>query len=298
MPSEVKGRGGGVLLLGAGGLLGRAFVDLLGGRVVATAGRARLRGASGKDLAVLVDESPPDLVVNCAADVDAEGAESDDSVAIAANTVLPRELALVCAERGIPLIQFSSTGCYGDWKEGPYVESDPLRPTTRHHRSKALGEEAVRAAGGEHLIARVGWLYGGSTEQPRNFVWHRLVEASRVTSMVSDGYQRGCPTNVVDVARQVMVGFDAGLRGTVNIVAQGAATRASYVAEIVGAAGLPCVVHAGPAYPRKAAVSPNETACNARLSERGVDIMPQWQEGVRAYVGELMRSPAGLALRG
>lgn len=285
-----------MLVLGAGGLLGSAFGDVLA-RMVG-AGRDRLYGASECELATLLAESSPALVINCAADVDAEGAEIDDTIAMAANVELPRRLARVCADRGVLLVQFSSTGCYGDWKETPYHEHDPLRPTTRHHRTKMLGEEAVRAAGGNHLIARTGWLYGGSPDRPRNFVWQRLVEASSVTTMMSDGQQRGCPTWTRDVARQVVAALNAGMRGTVNVVSQGVATRAAYVAEVVAAADFPCKVLAGPAFRRRAPVSPNEGAVNARLAAHDVDIMPRWQDGVRAYVAELMCSPAGASLKG
>lgn len=296
MSEAGDGGRGPLLVLGAGGLLGSAFVALGSDNGVRTAGRDRLRGADEADLERLLAEHVPELVVNCAADVDAEGAEADDTAAMAANAVLPRRLARACADRGVALIQFSSTGCYGNWKDGPFVESDPLRPTTRHHRTKALGEEGVRDAEGEHLIVRTGWLYGGEPEQPRNFVWHRLVEASLVSSMVSDGHQRGCPTGVADTARQVLAAFDAGLRGTINVVAHGAATRADYVARIVAAAGLPCEVRAGPAFTRRAPVSPNETALNERLLAAGVDMMPAWEEGVSTYVGQLQRSPAWLLL--
>jgi dTDP-4-dehydrorhamnose reductase len=279
-----------ILLLGAGGLLGGAFAARLAGCRVITAGRDRLQGASDADLARLFDESAPAMVINCAADVDAEGAELDDRAAMAANATLPRQLARECTLRGAELIQFSSTGCYGDWQYAPYRESDPLRPTTRHHRTKALGEDAVRAAGPAHLIARVGWLYGGAADRPRNFVWRRIEEARGTERLLADGWQRGCPTRVDDVVTQVLHAWDAGLRGTVNIVAHGSATRADYVAAIVAAAELPCTVVAGPAFRRRAPVSGNETAVNARLAEAGLDVMPDWEEALRRYVSELMRA--------
>lgn len=282
-----------ILLLGAGGLLGGAFAALLSSRPLATAGRGRLIGTCDDDIGRLLDESAPALVINCAADVDAEGAERDDTVAIAANATLPGQLARACAARGTGLIQFSSTGCYGDWQDAPYRESDPLRPTTRHHRSKALGEEAVRAAGPAHLIVRTGWLYGGEAGRPRNFVWRRIEEARGTDVLVADGWQRGCPTLVDDVARQVLLAWDAGLRGTANVVAQGAATRADYVAAIVAAAGLPCRVEAGPAFTRLAPVSSNETAVNAALAAAGLDTMPGWEDAVRGYVANLTPSHPG-----
>jgi len=177
------------------------------------------------------------------------------------------------------------------------VESDPLRPTTRHHHSKAAGERAIRDSGCNYLIARTGWLFGGAPEQPRNFVWRRLEEACARPDIVADGHQRGCPTWVADVARQIVETRKTGLGGIVNLVAHGSATRADYIARIVAAAHLPCKVLPGPAFRRRAPVSANETALNCRLAEHDVDIMPTWEEGVDAYVHELARSPAWALLR-
>lgn len=282
------------LICGAGGLLGSAMAMRFEGP---TAGRADLEDANPEAIARLIDGAAPTMVINCAADTDAEKAEGDDASAIAANVDLPGRLARACADRGVPMIHFSSTGCYGDWKDGPYREDDPLRPTTRHHQTKAAGEDAVRDSGVDHLIVRTGWLYGGLPAAKRNFVWNRLLEARRATHMVSDAHQRGCPTWVADVADQLAIALDAGLRGTINLVAHGAATRADYVERIVTAADLPCRVEHGPAFPRRAPVSANETACNARLATVGLDAMRPWQQGIDAYVGILLRSKAWAALK-
>src|SRR5690606_35869540 len=115
-------------------------------------------------------------------------------------------------------------------------------------------------------------------------------EAHGTDRLMADGHQRGCPTSVRDVAAQVLHAWDNGLRGTVNVVSHGAATRADYVSEIVRAAELPCTVIAGPAFPRLAPVSRNETAVNARLAGAGLAIMPAWTSGVQRYVEELIRA--------
>ncbi|MES2862407.1 MAG: sugar nucleotide-binding protein [Pseudomonadota bacterium] len=279
-----------VLILGAGGLLGGAFTTAYRNGAVSTAGRGTLTGATQTDLYALISACSPALVINCAADVDAEGAERDDTIALAANVELPANLARACHDAGVGLVQFSSTGCYGAWKETPYNDDDPLSPTTRHHRSKAMGEDAVRAAGGEHLIVRTGWLFGGAPGRPRNFVWQRMIEADRSARLVCDGVQRGCPTNVEDVASQVIKAWSAGVRGTVNAVARGVATRADYVSRIVEAAQIDCRVESGPAFQRLAPVSPNETASNARLEALGVANMPDWRDGIDRYVGALVNS--------
>ncbi len=279
-----------VLLTGAGGVLGSAFAQALAGDDLATAGRDALDVRRAAAIQRLVAESGAEVVVNCAGHTDAEAAETEPNTAFAANSVLPGLLGAACRRAGALLVHFSSTGCYGDWKSEPYTEEDPVRPTTTHHRSKISGEAAVRDSGCEHLILRTGWLYGG-TQQPKNFVWRRLLEARGTAHMTSDASQRGNPTFAGDVARQALSMVDAQLRGTFNVVGQGGASRFEYVAEIVRISALPCSVSPGPAFKRLAPVSPNETALNYRLSLLGLDAMPPWTESLAGYVEWLTASP-------
>jgi dTDP-4-dehydrorhamnose reductase len=263
-----------------------------------TAGRDDLEGKDFQEVRRIVEDAAPDLVINCAAHTDADAAELNPAIAAAANSALPGIIGKICFEVGAVLVQISSTGCYGAWKDTAYSEDDPLRPTTVHHKSKVAGEEAVRASGCEHLIVRTGWLFGGSTAAPRNFVWKRLIEASSGRRLLSDTSQHGCPTAVHDVARQVLVALAAGVRGTVNVVSQGSVSRFGYVERIVRAAQLPCEVLPSPAFARLAPVSPNEAAVNGRLRALGLDHMPRWEEAVDDYVGALMRSPDWKRLSG
>lgn len=285
------GRGLKVLITGAGGMLGSAVVDALSGHDVRTAGRDQLDVRRADAVAALVADARPDAVINCAAHTDVEGAEGDPDAAFAANAVLPGLLGTAARRAGATLVHLSSTGCYGDWKTEPYSEEDPVRPTTVHHRSKVSGEQAVRDSGAEHLILRTGWLYGGPPAGAKNFVWKRLLEARGSDRMTSDASQRGVPTSAPDVACQIAALLEAPVRGTFNLVAQGAASRFEYVAEIVRLSGLPCAVEPGPAFKRLAAVSPNETAINYRLGLLGLDRMADWREPLAAYVTSLMNSP-------
>lgn len=109
--------------------------------------------------------------------------------------------------------------------------------------------------------------------------------------MTSDATQRGNPTFASDLARQALAMIEAGLRGTFNVVGQGAASRFEYVSAIVRFAGLPCTVSPGPAFKRLAPVSPNETALNHRLGLLGLDRMPDWTESLATYVTALTSAP-------
>ena len=254
-----------VLVAGAGGMLGSAFIHHLG-EATGRLGRDRLDVSRIDTVLDAVDRSGAGIVINCAAHPDVEAAEAAPDEAWRVNALLPGILGQACRRSGAVLVHLSSTGAYGDWKDTAYDEEDPLRPTTVHHRSKAAGEAAVRDSGCEHLIVRTGWLFGGAPSQPKNFVWKRILEAATHATMTSDASQCGNPTAVDDVVRQVMATLAAPYRGLVNVVSHGRATRYDYVRRIVAATGLACDVSATTTpFARAARVSPNESAVNRRL---------------------------------
>ncbi|WP_198045789.1 SDR family oxidoreductase [Novosphingobium aquimarinum] len=232
----------------------------------------------------------PDWVIHCAAHTDVEQAERDPDTDYRANVALPARLAELCAQAGAGLVHVSSTGCYGAWKDTPYVETDRGQPTTVHHRHKLAGEQAVRQSGCRHIIVRTGWLFGGDAAGPKNFVWKRIIEARQTAQMASDTSQRGVPTNCTDLARQIVHLIEAGGQGLYNATAGGSASRYDYVAEIVRLAQIECRVVPGPAFPRLAPVSPNETAINQRLDDEGMNLMRDWRDGLADYVADLLEA--------
>jgi dTDP-4-dehydrorhamnose reductase len=203
---------------------------------------------------------------------------------VAVNATLAAALAQGAAETHARFVQFSSTGCYGDWKADPYEETDPLRPTTAHHRSKALGEDLVLHAHPDALVLRLGWVFGGRRGHRKNFVWARLSEARDKAEIGSNAVQRGCPTAAVDVVAQTLALLAADASGVFNCVGGGGpARRIDYVAAILAAGGsTACVVPMD--FARHAPVSANEAAVNARLRASGLDRMPDWRDSLARFV--------------
>ena len=279
---------GNIVLAGAKGLLGCSFARSLEGRHLIALGSDALDPAT-PDLVIrkIVDLSPS-LVINCAADTDVEGAEAFPTRAFAINATLAEALARAASASGATMLHFSSTGCYGSWKSTPYIESDALRPTTMHHRSKAEGEALVLRAAPKAIILRLGWVFGGLPGQRKNFVWARLVEASDKTAIGSNHLQFGCPTFTDDIVSQAHVLLNSGALGIFNCVGNGTvASRLDYVKEILTASGSrTCVVPVS--FARRAPVSPNESALNARLHCLGLDNMPPWRASLATFVASLV----------
>ncbi len=280
-----------VVLTGAAGILGQAFLRLLDPAHVVCLGRNDLNAAAPDAVRRRIADAAPCLVINCAADTDVEGAEAAPDRAFATNRDLAAAVAAGAAETGAGFVHMSSTGCYGDWKTAPYEETDPLRPTTVHHRSKAEGEDAVQRAHPGALILRLGWLFGGTPGQRKNFVWARLREADRAVEIGSNPSQTGNPTWVDDVAAQSLALREAGASGVYNAVGAGAsATRLQYVTAILAAAGSATRV-VPVTFPRRAPVSPNESAVNARLLIEERSVMQDWRDALSGFVQALQVWP-------
>jgi dTDP-4-dehydrorhamnose reductase len=141
------------------------------------AGRAALAGA--------------DVVVNCAAWTDVDGAESHEAEAFAVNAVGAANVARACREHGAIMVQISTDYVFAGDATEPYPVDAPLAPINAYGRTKAAGEWAVRAECPRSYVVRTAWLYG---EHGPNFVKTilRLASERETIEVVDD--QRGQPT--------------------------------------------------------------------------------------------------------
>ncbi len=108
-----------------------------------------------------------DVVINCAAYTDVDGAESNEAVAYAVNATGPQHLARACARVGARLIHVSTDyvfdGDFGGAEPRPYEPTDETAPQGVYARSKLAGEQAVLAAFPEAAVVRTAWVYTGGT---------------------------------------------------------------------------------------------------------------------------------------
>ncbi len=157
--------------------------------------------------AALTGVDADDVVVNCIAYTDVDGAEEDHSGAHAVNVDGPAHLVRVTREKGAWLVQVSTDYVFSgtpprvadiEGYEPGDVDPDTT-PATVYGRTKLRGEKIVLRDDPTSTIVRTAWLYTGGPDS-RDFVGTmRRLEAHRdAIDVVSD--QIGSPTYAYDLA--------------------------------------------------------------------------------------------------
>jgi dTDP-4-dehydrorhamnose reductase len=248
-------------------MLGQDVARLTGGVALARADldvtdRAAVRDAIG----------PGDLVFNCAAWTDVDGAEEHEDEATRVNGEGARNVA----EAAGTVVYVSTDYVFDGRKAEPYVESDPVGPLSAYGRSKLAGERATAESNPRHFVVRSSWLFGTGG---RNFVETMLGLGPKVR-VVQD--QVGCPTFTGHLAESLARLAGTEDYGVHHMAAAGSCSWFEFAREIFAMAGSdarvsPCTTEE---FPRPAP----RPAYSVMVSERG-HRLPTWQEGLEAYMG-------------
>jgi dTDP-4-dehydrorhamnose reductase len=294
-----------VLVFGGNGQLGQELLRALAplGEVVATTRSGQLADGSPCEvadfnapdaLAAVLDRIQPTLVVNAAAYTAVDRAEGERDAAWRANAEAPGVIARWCAAAGVPLVHYSTDYVFDGQGSRPYREDDATAPLGVYGESKLAGEDAVRAAGGRHMIFRTAWVYASHSA---NFLRTMLrVGAERdVLRVVAD--QVGTPTPaalIADVTAQALQ-HPGALSGTWHLTAAGETSWHGFAeaifAEAVAAGKLaraPTVEAITTAeYPTPAKRPAYSHLDVARIqSDFGV-VLPSWQDGLKRVIAQI-----------
>ncbi|MGZ4131492.1 MAG: dTDP-4-dehydrorhamnose reductase [Actinomycetota bacterium] len=151
-----------IVVTGAGGGLGRAFLDVVGSHHdVVPLTHADLDVGDHHAVMRTVPLLRPDAVVNCAAFTKVDANEIDPDRAFRDNALGPQSLALAARAAGAILFHVSTDYVFDGAKGAAYDETDEPRPLSVYGRAKLAGERCVREVLPEHFVLRVGYVYGG-----------------------------------------------------------------------------------------------------------------------------------------
>jgi dTDP-4-dehydrorhamnose reductase len=150
-----------IAIIGAGGRLGHALANHLHPHhqlIELTHDSMDLGDQASIHRAL--DEVTVDVLILAAAMTAVDYCESHESEAFAINAEGPREIARICAKKGIKMVYISTDFVFDGKKEGSYAEGDEAAPVNVYGASKRKGEEHVLEASNNNLVVRVSWLFG------------------------------------------------------------------------------------------------------------------------------------------
>jgi len=295
-----------VLVLGGNGQVGRELLRALQGHnepvIVATRTGTLADGTPCETadldqldaLPALLARLAPDTVINAAAYTAVDRAETQAEAAFRINAEAPGVIARWCAARDVPLVHYSTDYVFDGSSAVPYREEDPTHPLSVYGASKWAGEEAVRAAGGRHLIFRTAWVYASHSHNFLRTMLRLGAERDEVR-VVAD--QFGTPTTARQVADTTLLALrrPSRLSGTWHLTASGETTWYGFAeaifAEALAAGCLeraPAVVAITTADYPTPATRPARSLLDNRRVQRDFDTsLPAWRDGLKQVMAEL-----------
>lgn len=196
-----------ILVTGCNGQLGRAIraeyagdaVEFILTDVVAGEGVTALDITKIDEVLALVEQTKPDVIINCAAHTNVDACEKEWDAAYRINAIGPRNLSIAAAKTDAKMIHVSTDYVFAGDGTQPYTEFDAPDPVSAYGKTKLEGERFVKEFAGKYFIFRTAWLYGDG----KNFVktMLRLSESHDEVSVVCD--QQGSPTSAVELARAI-----------------------------------------------------------------------------------------------
>ncbi|MDO8500610.1 MAG: dTDP-4-dehydrorhamnose reductase [Gemmatimonadaceae bacterium] len=250
-----------------------------------------------------LSNASPDLVVNTAAMHNIEKCELDPARAFAVNALGTRFLAQACEASGSAFVHVSTDYVFGGEKRSPYVETDPPRPLNTYGISKLAGEHYALCENRKTFVVRTSAVYGSHPCRAKggdNFVrlMLRLGRERGKVKVVADEFVS--PTYTVDIANQIVRLASTDAFGLYHATSAGQCTWNEFARAIFEEAGLDVVTEVATAadFPAKVPRPAYSVLDNRAFRERGLDVMPTWQEALKRYISALRqeeRLPSELA---
>lgn len=273
-----------MVVLGSSGQLGSAFLDVSGHEVVGLT-RRDVDVTDAVALRDVVARHRPDVLVNCTAYNNVDGAEDDAGTALEVNAFAVRSMAAAARDVGATLVHYSTDFVFDGEASEPYVETDRARPVGVYGMSKLLGEWLAADAPKAYVL-RVESLFGGP--QARSSV-DRIADALRAGRQAPVFTDRTVsPSYVRDVVDATMGLLEqqapAGLYHCVNTGAASWADVGRWIADHLGVSHSLLTLSSVRDVTMRASRPVYCALSNARLSDALGRPMPSWQDALGRYL--------------
>lgn len=183
-----------ILVLGATGLVGSRFNEILGSRFdLVTPSREEVNLFDTDKVDQFFANIHPLTVINFVAFTKVDEAEAEkgdkNGLAFRLNGLLPQILAAACNKSGSRLIHISTDYIFNGQKEnGSYTETDEPSPLNWYGQTKLIGDQAILESNCDHTIARIEMPYtahyAGKKDLARTFL--EMLQTNQSITAVSD----------------------------------------------------------------------------------------------------------------
>jgi dTDP-4-dehydrorhamnose reductase len=278
-----------IIVTGAGGGLGRAFLDRVPSHhdVIAFT-HGDLDVGDHEAVRRSIEPLRPDAVVNLAAFTQVDANETDQARAFRDNALAPQHLALAARTCGATLLHVSTDYVFDGQKGSPYDETDTPAPLSAYGKAKLAGERFVRDLHPASFIVRVGYVYGGGRDFLSGAV--RRLAAGDAAGGLRD--RIGTPTFVGHLAERIVPLLLTGRFGTYHLSGTEPMSWFEVLTRVRDLGGLP-----GEVEPQRSAdlglLAPrprNSAMTSVFLDHLGLEPMPSLDEGLKAFLAGTLDS--------
>lgn len=226
-----------VVICGAEGQLGRELIELFNARGDRVDGFDLDLDITDFDL--VMDKLPPlkpDLLINAAANIDADDAEINPEKSFSVNFTGVQNLALACLEIDCPMAFVSSDYVFDGNKGTAYNEFDEPNPQGVYGKAKVASEHYLMSVLGKAFIFRTQWLFGRYGR--RNFVKSILRNGRERGELKVVTDEVGTPTYAGDLAEIIVRVTLSGKYGLYHATNEGICSRFDFAKQILQCANM------------------------------------------------------------
>jgi dTDP-4-dehydrorhamnose reductase len=279
-----------VLVVGAGGRLGREFMDRLSSLDDLT-GLTHAQCDIADSLAVerTMLKLQPTAVINCAAQPSVDACEKDRDQAYRINVLGARNVAHAAHKVAAKVVHFSTDYVFDGTADHAYAEWDTPNPVNWYGRTKLMSEEAVRRANPDSLVLRIAYVYGAHGDNPVQAV----VRASQSgTPLLLPDDQVMSPTSASEVVQQTMLLIQRGAVGTYHVTGKSQTSRHEFARSVATILGLDVHLVAAHAadIPGRIPRPLRTPLAHEHLRLEGQDIMSEWDQALYEFLVDHKRA--------
>lgn len=274
-----------VAVIGAEGMLGSDMLKALEGSGCEATGfnRRELNITDYFGGFETISKLCPEVIINCAAYTDVDGAEDNKNEALSINGLGARNLSLMARAIDATLVHFSTDFIFDGRKEEPYHIFDRPNPVNYYGFSKYVGEQYVCSLCPKHYLVRTSWLFGTNGN---NFVKSILRAAKEKEFLAVVDDQVGSPTYSKDLARAIVKLINVPFFGIYHVTNQGWVSWYDFAEKICGFAGIDIEIKRIKTRELK---RPAQRPLNSRLDsfpmqESCGELLPQWDDALQRYM--------------